>query len=480
MRNILIADEDWLVWPSRFRRVSQQNSSPVAIDDALTVFRGQGPIVVAVLDNDIDPDGDPLTLVSASAALGTATANPNGTVTYAAPQGTPAGSVQFDTVVYEIADTSDARNTGQINVTITEPILSVDPAPGNTLTVTSAPEAIEIVVTEPADFAGTYQVDPLDLLIGPVNLVPPLIEGSAAVGQSLSVRHGLWIHDLAAEPVSQSWQWRRAGADIPGATGTSYVMQATDEGQGITAVESWTDAYGARSATSAAVSEAFTPVADLGLIGWWDADDAATISIGGSGGVASWAPKAGGIPFVQGVGVREPQTGLRSLNGRNVLEFDGDDHLECAFGLPASGDVAFHMALIVDGTSSAFEAFLAFDATVDFQLDAENALQFDGRLNLAGAGTSMSLSGGPFAGPMIVSVLFDRTGTATAEVFINGISRGTTGYTQALDATGTLNLMTNRSQNASVDGAVAEVIVTSDVTNRAEHHAYLATKWGLV
>ena len=112
-------------------------------------------------------------------------------------------------------------------------------------------------------------------------------------------------------------------------------------------------------------------------------------------------------------------------------------------------------------------------------MDANSASQFDGRLNLVGAGTSVNLTGGPFAGAVALSIIFDRTGTGTAQVYVSGALRGQTGYTTALDAAATLYVMTNRTQNAFVNGAVCELVLTRDITNRADHHAYLAAKWGV-
>jgi len=92
----------------------------------------------------------------------------------------------------------------------------------------------------------------------------------------------------------------------------------------------------------------------------------------------------------------------------------------------------------------------------------------------------MALTGGPFSGAMILSAVFDRTGAGQAQVFIGGTSRGTTAYTAPLDQSVALTLMTNRSRNTWTDGALAEMVVTGDVTNRAAYHGYLAGKWGLV
>ena len=192
------------------------------------------------------------------------------------------------------------------------------------------------------------------------------------------------------------------------------------------------------------------------------------------------ADKAGSADLVQASGSQQPVTGTRVLNGRNVLEFDGGDYLASTLTLPTSGDVAFHMVLEIDSISNAYQAILSVDAANDFQIDADNTSQFDGRLNATGIGTTTALSGGPFAGALILlSAVFDRTGAGEFEILIGGVSRCTMTYTTPLNASVALNLMTNRSRNTWVDGAVGEVVVTGDVDNRAAYHGYLAGKWGL-
>ena len=43
------------------------NKAPVANDETLNVLRNSGAVTVAVLSNDVDPEGAALTLISASA-----------------------------------------------------------------------------------------------------------------------------------------------------------------------------------------------------------------------------------------------------------------------------------------------------------------------------------------------------------------------------------------------------------------------------
>ena len=149
--------------------LAEGNKRPVAIDDAITVAKDSGPVSVAVLSNDYDPESAPLTLISASAALGTAVAEADNTVTYTPP----VGLAGFDTVVYTIADDLAQTTEGQINVTITEPQLAVVIETDFTMSVVAETGPIDVTVTDPAAFAGTTSFNTSDFNGGPVNLSPP-------------------------------------------------------------------------------------------------------------------------------------------------------------------------------------------------------------------------------------------------------------------------------------------------------------------
>lgn len=472
MRFLLDPDRKWIGIPGQSRKFFSPAKRPVAIDDAVTLPATSGTVTIAVLDNDIAPQGRTLSLTQAYAALGTASALPDGRVSY-----TPPGIEGFDTIVYEITDDLGATDSGQVDVTLRAPELSVDAVPGNRLEVAAETGPIDLTVDAPASLAGAYGFDTADLSGGPVVLSPPGIDGVVAAGETLTAVPALWAATPGGAVVTR--QWRLAGADIAGASAATYVVQPGDVGPGLDLVETLSDAGGSRSAISATVGLAFTPAADAAVIGWWDADEASTITAN-AGAVQVWSDKSGGPASLgHGTAFRQPQTGTRLLAGRNVVDFDGTRFLEGNLDLPASGDVAFHMAVIVDAIDNAYEAVLAVDAINDFQIDANDATSFAGRLNIAGSGSPLSLTGGPYSGAFILSAVFDRTGTGQAEVFVSDVSRGQTAYVQPLDASVALTVMTNRSKNAWIDGAVAELIVTGDVTNRADHHAYLAAKWGL-
>ncbi len=478
MRDILDVANVWVGAPIG-TAFSFGNKAPVAVDDDRTVLQDSDPATFFVLANDADPEGQPLTLVSTSAVLGTAIANPDNTVTYTPPP----GIAGFDTVVYEVADDLDQRSTAQINITISEPALAINTLSNNTFVVTSATGPMDVTITAPAEFAGTASIDTGDLVSGPVNLVPPTASGTtASVGEILSAKSGLWVQDTNSGIAQQGWQWRRLGGDIAGATGISYSVQAADVGQSLTVVETLTDSNGQRGAESGAVggvASSFTPSDDISLLAWHDASDASTLT--GAPEVSAWADKvSGGDDLVQSFTSNRPTTGLRSQNGLNTVDFGGVEFMERPLTLPASGDVALHMAVILDGTSSQYAAVVSLEATNDMQIDAASDLQFDGRLNAAGIGSSISLTGGPYSGPVVLSVVFDRTGTGTSEVFIGNLSRGSAAYTTPLDAATVLHLMTNRSKNAEIDGAVCELVITGDTSSRSAYFDYLSAKWGIV
>ncbi len=97
---------------------NSENNPPVANNDTATTDVDE-PVVVSVLPNDFDPDGDTVTVTPGSATdptNGTVVINPNGTITY-----TPdAGFVGEDTFTYEICDngTPSLCDTATVTVTV--------------------------------------------------------------------------------------------------------------------------------------------------------------------------------------------------------------------------------------------------------------------------------------------------------------------------------------------------------------------------
>jgi parallel beta-helix repeat protein len=110
----------------------QFNQPPVAVDDTASAATDT-PVTIAVLANDSDPDGDPLTVQSVtSPAHGAAVINGDGTVTY-----TPALHYHgADNFTYTISDGRGGTATATVHVSVAGPNLFVvtataDSGPGS-------------------------------------------------------------------------------------------------------------------------------------------------------------------------------------------------------------------------------------------------------------------------------------------------------------------------------------------------------------
>ncbi len=110
------------------------NHPPIPADDTTTVQAGKA-VRINVLDNDIDPDGDALTLREIKATDGTVSFRSNGEVTY-----TPGGTAVGDKVLqYKVADEQGlVADNGKLTVTVL--------APNAAPTLTAAPDQLNAFV----------------------------------------------------------------------------------------------------------------------------------------------------------------------------------------------------------------------------------------------------------------------------------------------------------------------------------------------
>jgi hypothetical protein len=78
------------------------------------------------------------------------------------------------------------------------------------------------------------------------------------------------------------------------------------------------------------VQQVFSPASIANLKAWYDASDTATISLSGSA-VTQWNDKSGNsYNLTQGTAARRPQSGVNTLNSKNVITFDGNDVLQAS------------------------------------------------------------------------------------------------------------------------------------------------------
>ncbi|POF31663.1 T1SS-143 repeat domain-containing protein [Roseibium marinum] len=176
--------------------INVDDDSPVANDDT-TATSEDTAVLIDVFANDLaGADGVDLSTdvaVASGASNGSVSYNNNGTFTYT-PNGGYAGA---DSFTYTITDADGDQSIATVNITV------------------SAVDDGEATVT---------------------------ITGTAAEGSTLTANFGDDDPDGAASGVA--YQWQRDGADIVGATGTTYDLVADDVGAKITVEVAYTDGQG--------------------------------------------------------------------------------------------------------------------------------------------------------------------------------------------------------------------------------------------
>jgi VCBS repeat-containing protein len=93
--------------------ITATNPGPRANNDSFTINEDVAT-TFAVLGNDSDPDGDPLSVISAGAGHGTVTINANNTLTYTAN----ANFNGTDTILYTISDGNGGVSSASVTVTV--------------------------------------------------------------------------------------------------------------------------------------------------------------------------------------------------------------------------------------------------------------------------------------------------------------------------------------------------------------------------
>lgn len=100
-------------------------------------------------------------------------------------------------------------------------------------------------------------------------------------------------------------------------------------------------------------AEAFSPADVASLSGWYDATDSGTITES-SGAVSQWDDKSSfGRDLTQGTGIRQPQTGTRTQNSLNVIDFNGDILASSAFTEETQVNTVY-IAGVFDTTSNQY------------------------------------------------------------------------------------------------------------------------------
>jgi len=219
------------------------------------------------------------------------------------------------------------------------------------------------------------------------------------------------------------------------------------------------------------VSERWAPSASANVVAWFDASDATSIS-SSAGNVLQWKDKSGNDYHAsQSTANKHPRTGTRTINGLNVIDFDGtSDALKYAANFFTSNHSYTKIAVYFTDN---------LGATNNVVTIGNSALYNE--LIIFHGGNQLSSSSYPgILSPMIAIGQYVSGGQA--DIFINGTNVGSNPAPAAWANSANHFELGAHSGGNYLDGVIAEVVVLDHAASadlRQKIEGYLAWKWGL-
>ena len=232
----------------------------------------------------------------------------------------------------------------------------------------------------------------------------------------------------------------------------------------------------------------FSP-ADLEPVLWLDASDTSTITES-SGSVSQWASKAGGYNAVQATGANQPTTGTVTINGLNVIDFDGTNDRVTVASFDLTGGQKFSIAAVFTADSGILSALAEHSANIDLNPGWGVFRDTDDTVAIArntGIGFEVFDTTGTLTTTAKVYVgTYDGTlATNESNAWLNGSGAGTRPASVNSNANltnDTLFIGSRGGTSRFLNGSIAELIVTKTALTTNEREAlqtYLADKWGV-
>lgn len=232
------------------------------------------------------------------------------------------------------------------------------------------------------------------------------------------------------------------------------------------------------AASMSALAKLWTP-SELTTTAWYDADDADTIIVQY---VSQWNDKSGnGNHVTQATATRQPLSSTRTLNGLNVLDFDGGDLLMNTSFTKSSLNVSYVQVFKSDLTGSGIGAFIGFGRST----------LSEGLIRNQSANETLRGYGQRY--PNQGEVYFNQDTNTHVVAYVKNGTSSQFGYLDGTAGTERTNFCTTwtsqslglgayQDGSANFNGELGEAIVfdsTLSETDRQKIEGYLAWKWGL-
>jgi len=225
--------------------------------------------------------------------------------------------------------------------------------------------------------------------------------------------------------------------------------------------------------------ELWTPT-QIPTIFWYDAADLATITATGSQ-VTQMLDKSGNnYTLTRASGQVGPNTGTRTLNGLNVLEWTGNNCLQNISFAYDQASTALNVAMIVQIDSPAGTQHFVLAGTSTTAAGTRMSTRWVNNsfqvLGGSGGGNIQFLSGitSPAGQPYL---LLPRYNASNSSWRVNGTQANTGSV--GTNAYSILQVGHNEIEASDLDGFVAELVAFANPTDQEIMEGYLAWKWGL-
>lgn len=251
------------------------------------------------------------------------------------------------------------------------------------------------------------------------------------------------------------------------------------------------------------MQSSFSPLTLPGLKAWYDASDTATISVS-STKVTQWNDKsANGFNLTQGNDTYRPVSGTRTLNGKNVIDYDSNiktlvasTNSDWKFLNDASGSTAF-VVYKLDATPTADPyAFLytrggSLNAGAGYAFQAQTTSKMQHSVNITNTNICINISTSTMSTSAVVWTMLSDPNNATAanksdwRKNTGSAEKNNTLTGTPADANPVQPLRVgdyDQGGTLSIDGVVGEIIICTGLlseTNVTNVQNYLIAKWGI-
>jgi hypothetical protein len=226
----------------------------------------------------------------------------------------------------------------------------------------------------------------------------------------------------------------------------------------------------------------FLPNTLSGLQLWLDAAASVTITES-SGSVSQWDDKSGNNNNVtQGIGSAQPTTNATTLNGKNVLDFDGGDYFtSTASGLLSlsNGNNTSFVVSVQDATAQD-HLITVTEANVNrltvYYTNVAGEMQFQSRNAAANAVTLTGVTTTNW------NIIVGRRDGTTQALSVNGGTEATNAFGNDEPDCDAFWIATRANIDSWLNGSIAEVIQYNrslSASERSSVENYLSNKWGV-